>query len=290
MSMKKEFDAMLCDKDARKDYIAQLSTDSDELRKRFMDPCRLGSEADWWARRRIEELEQQLAAKDDEIRELVTSDNKVVADLSRYVETLEQKIADKNDAYRAACAVVAKMHEAAIGEVTGPKLGVVEDVAELRQQLAEAQDDVLEQARIVGMGGEREIALRQQLAEAQSHINHLRMALADTEALELGTCERLAKIRQQLSAALAACKQKDDALDVWLMATVNARVEFAGQRAITRAAINIQPDDSALKAWLGEPVGEVKRHTGSLKDMAIIVWTDEQPAEGTKLYTPKGLK
>jgi hypothetical protein len=55
MSMKKAFDAASAAMD-----IAQLSTDSDELRKRFMDPCRLGSETDWWARRRIEELEQQL--------------------------------------------------------------------------------------------------------------------------------------------------------------------------------------------------------------------------------------
>lgn len=55
-------------------------------------------------------------------------------------------------------------------------------------------------------------------------------------------------------------------------------------------ALTIQPDDSALKAWLGEPAGEVKKHTGSLKDMAIIVWSGEQPAEGTKLYSPKGLK
>ena len=39
-----------------------------------------------------------------------------------------------------------------------------------------------------------------------------------------------------------------------------------------------------------EPVAEVKKHTGSLKDMAIIVWSGEQPAEGTKLYAPKGLK
>lgn len=33
-----------------------------------------------------------------------------------------------------------------------------------------------------------------------------------------------------------------------------------------------------------EPVAEVKKHTGSLKDMAIIVWSGEQPAEGTQLY------
>ncbi len=38
-----------------------------------------------------------------------------------------------------------------------------EEIAELRQQLAEAQADAIEQARIVSMGGEREIDLRQKL-------------------------------------------------------------------------------------------------------------------------------
>jgi len=61
------------------------------------------------------------------------------------------------------------------------------------------------------------------------------------------------------------------------------------QIAISKA-IAIQPDDAALRTWLGEPVGEVKKHTGSLKDMAIIVWTGQQPEEGTKLYSPKELK
>ena len=45
-------------------------------------------ESDWENTR----LKEQLAAKDDEIRDLVTSDNKVIVDLSKYVETLEQKI------------------------------------------------------------------------------------------------------------------------------------------------------------------------------------------------------
>lgn len=36
-----------------------------------------------------------------------------------------------------------------------------------------------------------------------------------------------------------------------------------------------------------EPVAEVKKHTGSLKDMSIIVWYGEQPAEGTQLYRAK---
>ena len=117
------------------------------------------------------EIEQQLAAKDDEIRELVTSDNKVVADLSRYVETLEQKIADKNDAYRAACAVVAKMHEAAIGEVVGPVLGVVEVVANVREQLIEAQKQI--------------VMLREELATTQSELETERRLSFRNQVAEL---------------------------------------------------------------------------------------------------------
>lgn len=116
-------------------------------------------------------VKEQLAAKDDEIRELVTSDNKVVADLSRYVETLEQKIADKNDAYRAACAVVAKMHEAAIGEVVGPVLGVVEVVANVREQLIEAQKQI--------------VMLREELATTQSELETERRLSFRNQVAEL---------------------------------------------------------------------------------------------------------
>lgn len=124
-------------------------------------------ESDWENTR----LKEQLAAKDDEIRELVTSDNKVVADLSRYVETLEQKIADKNDAYRAACAVVAKMHEAAIGEVVGPVLGVVEVVANVRKQLIEAQKQI--------------VMLREELATTQSELETERRLSFRNQVAEL---------------------------------------------------------------------------------------------------------
>lgn len=120
---------------------------------------------------RVTELEQQLTAKDDEIRELMTSDNKVIVDLSRYVETLEQKIADKNDAYRAACAVVAKMHEAAIGEVVGPVLGVVEVVANVREQLIEAQKQI--------------VMLREELATTQSELETERRLSFRNQVAEL---------------------------------------------------------------------------------------------------------
>ncbi|MBK7424519.1 MAG: hypothetical protein IPJ48_16360 [Propionivibrio sp.] len=52
-------------------------------------------------------------------------------------------------------------------------------IGELHQQLAAAQAEALEQARIVGMGGERELALRQQfkivselLREASGRMNY----------------------------------------------------------------------------------------------------------------------
>lgn len=33
-----------------------------------------------------------------------------------------------------------------------------------------------------------------------------------------------------------------------------------------------------------KPCARVERHTGQFKDMAIMVWLGEQPAEGTILY------
>ncbi len=106
-----------------------------------------------------------------------------------------------------------------------------------------------------------------------------RLASAEAESL-----------RQQLSAALAACKLKDAAIKDLLEFATYSTCGKAHAVEAAKEALAIQPDDSALKAWLGEPVGEVKKHTGSLKDMAIIVWTGKQPEEGTKLYYPKGLK
>jgi hypothetical protein len=32
------------------------------------------------------------------------------------------------------------------------------------------------------------------------------------------------------------------------------------------------------------PAAKVEKHTGQLKDMAIMVWLDKQPPEGTILY------
>lgn len=135
-------------------------------------------------------------------------------------------------------------------------------------------------------------------ASRDAEVQRLQMALADTEALELGTAEKCDQLRAELVKALAACKLKDASLEAahnglrWWMDAFPLHVTEADNEEMLKIvkALAIRPDDDALKQWLGEPIGEVKKHTGSLKDMAIIVWSGEQPAEGTKLYSPKGLK
>jgi hypothetical protein len=51
--------------------------------------------------------------------------------------TAEAEAERLRDDYDKACVLVADMHAAAMGEVTGPVLGVVEDVADLRRQVDE---------------------------------------------------------------------------------------------------------------------------------------------------------
>lgn len=37
------------------------------------------------------------------------------------------------------------------------------------------------------------------------------------------------------------------------------------------------------------PVARVEKHTGQFKDMAVLVWLGEQPAEGTILYAKRAV-
>lgn len=83
-------------------------------------------------------------------------------------------------------------------------------------------------------------------------------------------------LRQQLAAALAACKLKDEALrELDQLIPVGATI----------AALAIQPDDAALKAWLGESVAKKIKY-GALQFLAGY---SELPPN-TELYSPKGLK
>lgn len=68
----------------------------------------------------------------------------------------------------------------------------------------------------------------------------------------LSLSEQNDALRQQLAAAQAAIKVKDKALVAQIEVTSWEDQDKAND--LSAEALDIQPDDSALKAWLGEPV------------------------------------
>ena len=85
--------------------------------------------------------------------------------------------------------------------------------------------------------------------EQAAQINHLQMALADTEALEIGTGERLAKVEQQLAAALAACQLKDSALENITVVPPGLVTTSHDMRRIAQSALASQLDNQALEQF-----------------------------------------
>lgn len=55
-------------------------------------------------------------------------------------EELRDDLAEMRRNYEGACKTIADMHAAAVGEVTGPNRGVVEDVADLRARCLAAEE------------------------------------------------------------------------------------------------------------------------------------------------------
>lgn len=101
--------------------------------------------------------------------------------------------------------------------------------------------------------------------------------------LDLKTAEaadEIESLRQQLAAALAAIKIKNHTLE-WLSVKSPTRL----QRLRATQALAIQPDDDALKAWIGEPVAWMITYDG--KCMGFVP-TEE--ANTVAVYSPKGLK
>ncbi len=94
------------------------------------------------------------------------------------------------------------------------------------------------------------------------------------------------KLRAELLNALAACKAKDEALN-----TIVTVFYPKGIWKQAREALTIQPDDSALKAWLGEPVAwEFTDAFGTHYTDDRRDWMDTPGIESvTPLYSPKGL-
>ena len=81
-------------------------------------------------------------------------------------------------------------------------------------------------------------------ASRDAEVQRLQIALADTEALELGTAEKCDQLRAELVKALAACKVKDAAI------TEGLETYKIPMTARIVEALAIQPDDSALKAFM----------------------------------------
>ena len=90
---------------------------------------------------------------------------------------------------------------------------------------------------------------------------------------------------RNLAAAIAACKVKDEVIE---FLSDGLAPESMGYKD-AKKALAIQPDDTALKAWLGEAIGEWKKADGA--NYIKIFWhSDYLAKEGDKFYSPKGLK
>lgn len=116
-------------------------------------------------------------------------------------------------------------------------------------------------------------------------------------------------LRQQLAAALAACKLKHGALMKLAEHDGKCDVLDLDEGGCHKPcscgltdALATQPDDSALKAWIGEPVARTLKRVGKEQyqpEFGIVARTYAELPKGSypdtweeldELYSPKGLK
>lgn len=113
-------------------------------------------------------------------------------------------------------------------------------------------------------------------------------------ALSLDECEQERdQLRAELVNALAACKAKDEALRLIKYETDIHGTNLSKHiRTEAISALAIQPDDAALKAWLGEPVWVAQSETYSqfVNGRPRKVWYECMQGVGIPLYSPKELK
>ena len=123
--------------------------------------------------------------------------------------------------------------------------------------------------------------LRQQLAAAQSRIEEL-------EGIQFVNRNAIRLQKEKVAQAVAACKLKDAALE-----NAEGMLDELRDYPVTHdeiiEALAIQPDDAALKAWLGGPVCWMHYNTqGELRISTKKPSWDE--TVWPPLYSPKGLK
>jgi len=81
-------------------------------------------------------------------------------------------------------------------------------------------------------------------SELEAQIQFLRMALADTEALELGTAERCTKLEAQNTALLITIKEKDNALSEIKLKSIS----LADAQVTALEALALSPSAELLEA------------------------------------------
>ena len=113
-------------------------------------------------------------------------------------------------------------------------------------------------------------SMRQQLAESEQD----RLQQIDAKAQFM---RELNVTEEKLAAALVACKMKDEAL---LLSKNGSNLAY---QQMVQDALAIQPDDSALKVWLGDPVAYLDENYGFMRCGNVA----DSLSIGTQLYAPK---
>ena len=132
-------------------------------------------------------------------------------------------------------------------------------------------------------------ALRQQVSTLKAELKCIGEAIDDPRTdLTMTMSELILEYKQQLAAALAAIKVKNEA--IMEARNWNWLDDDAGNIPVAESiqeALAIQPDDSALKAWLGKPVAWTHSCNVLCLDN-VELWIDRCPHCGKP--APKGMK
>lgn len=118
-----------------------------------------------------------------------------MSEVLAHIDALEAENERLKNDYQRACKLVADMHAAAVGEITGPKVGVVEDVAAVRtenERLRAESEERLQNCAALVAEVER---LRAEVTRPESTDMTLMRALVQSQATEL---ERLRKDAERL--------------------------------------------------------------------------------------------
>lgn len=162
--------------------------------------------------------------------------------LTARVRELTAEVERLKSDHNAVCVIVADMHAAAVGKVTGPKLGVVEDVKELRHQLLAAikplEDEIADYTRIIRKKGEENEA-------ANREIVRLEMELASVKE-ENDTLRRVHK----------------ESIDILVKELSDKDYEYNQKtnRLIERHAEQLNRCDAEVKRLTGRKDGEVPNY------------------------------